>query len=296
MTGGAGYIGTHLCERLIQDGAKVYSLDNYFTGSKDNHIPQVTYIEGHTKDIFEKIDFAPDYIFHLGEYSRVEQSLQENFSLIFDLNKVGTEKVLEFALKNNSKFIYAGSSTKFGDGGLARDATPYAWTKATNTELVKNFGDWYGLDYAIVYFYNVFGGRERSGKYGTLISIFKQKYLDGVPLTVVQPGTQKRNFTHIKDIINGLYVVGLHGKGDDYGIGDERSYSILEIAELFNTKVEFLPERKGNRATSFIDTSKTKSLGWEIQNSVLDEIFAFITENKNDNILIQSTDNYRDGL
>jgi len=123
-----------------------------------------------------------------------------------------------------------------------------------------------------------------------------------VPLTVVQPGTQKRNFTHIKDIINGLYVVGLHGKGDDYGIGDERSYSILEIAELFNTKVEFLPERKGNRATSFIPTffssvtSKTKSLGWEIQNSVLDEIFAFITENKNDNILIQSTDNYRDGL
>jgi len=280
VTGGAGYIGTHLCEKLIQDGAKVYSLDNYFTGSKENHIPQVTYIEGHTKEIFEKIDFTPEYIFHLGEYSRVEQSLQEDFSLIFDLNKVGTKKVLEFALKNKSKFIYAGSSTKFGDGGLARDATPYAWTKATNTELVKNFGDWYGLHYAIVYFYNVFGGRERSGKYGTLISIFKQKYLDDIPLTVVQPGTQKRNFTHIQDIIDGLYVVGLNGKGDDYGIGDERSYSILEIAELFNTKVEFLPERKGNRATSFIDTSKTKSLGWKIQNSVLDEIQSFINRNK----------------
>ena len=178
VTGGAGFIGSHLCERLVKEGHRVISLDNYFTGSRDNHIGGVVYREGHTKDIEKHITENVDIIFHLGEYSRVEISLREP-ALVWDLNKDGTFGVMEFWRRRKCKLIYAGSSTKFGDGGLGRAQSPYGWSKASNTELVENYGRWYNLPYAITYFYNVYGPRERAGKYGTVIEIFWQKMLKG---------------------------------------------------------------------------------------------------------------------
>ena len=271
VTGGAGFIGSHLCERLVKDGHKVISLDNYFTGSRDNHVPGVDYREGHTKDIEKHISETPDLIYHLGEYSRVEKSLEEP-ALVWDLNKDGTFGVLEFWRKRGGKLIYAGSSTKFGDGGMGRDQSPYAWTKATNTELVRNYGTWYSLPYAITYFYNVYGPGERAGAYGTVIEIFRQKRLEGEPLTVNSPGTQKRNFTHIDDIINGLVLVGAEGSGDDFGIGDEKAYSILEVAQMFGGELVMRPFPPGNRMISEIDTSKTRSLGWSPEKTLAEYI------------------------
>ncbi len=261
VTGGAGFIGTHLCKRLVKDGHKVISLDNYFTGSRDNHIKGVDYREGHTKDIEKHVPETPDIVYHLGEYSRVEKSLDEP-ALVWDLNKDGTFGVLEFWRKRGTKLVYAGSSTKFGDGGLGRDQSPYAWTKATNTELVSNYGAWYTLPYAIAYFYNVYGPGERASTYGTVIEIFKQKYLAGEPLTVNAPGTQKRNFTHVDDIIDGLLFVGEKGIGDNFGIGDEKAYSILDVAQMFGGEIVMMPAVKGNRMDSDIDTAKTRNLGW----------------------------------
>ena len=173
ITGGAGFIGSHLCEVLVKDVNNiVVSLDNYSTGSKENHIHGVEYIEGNTKDIELLINFYPDVIYHLGEYSRVEQSF-EDIESVWSSNKDGIFPVLQFCRKCNSKLVYAGSSTKFGDGGLGRSQSPYAWTKASNTELVENYGDWFKVPYAVVYFYNVYGGREiSSGKYATLIALF----------------------------------------------------------------------------------------------------------------------------
>ena len=271
VTGGTGFIGSHLCARLIKDGHRVISLDNYFTGSRENHIPGVEYREGHTKDIEKHISETPDLIYHLGEYSRVEKSLEES-ALVWDLNKAGTFGVLEFCRKRGGKLVYAGSSTKFGDGGLGRDQSPYAWTKATNTELVRNYGTWYGLSHAITYFYNVYGPGERSGTYGTVIEIFRQKYQAGEPLTVNAPGTQKRNFTHVDDIIDGLILVGADGIGDDFGIGNEQAYSILEAAQLFGGEIIMKPATQGNRMTSDIDTSKVRSLGWSPKRSLADYI------------------------
>lgn len=263
VTGGAGFIGSHLCEALYNSGKyEVFSLDNYFTGSEDNHINGVTYIKGNSAEIDFLIDFKPDYIYHLGEYSRVEQSF-EDIELVWKFNKDGIFAVLEFCRKTKAKLIYAGSSTKFGDGGLGRSQSPYAWAKATNTELVKNYGNWYGLKYAITYFYNVYGPREISqGKYATLIAIFLERYKSGKPLTIVSPGIQKRNFTHISDIINGLLLVGENGLGDDFGIGSPVSYSIIEIAKIIGGDVEMLPGRKGNRMTADVITNKTELLGW----------------------------------
>jgi len=127
ITGGAGFVGSHLCERLVQEGHEVYSLDNYFTGSRRNHVTGVEYIFGHTADIFKLIRFIPDMVYHLGEYSRVEQSF-DDMELVLEYNKTGTHQVLEFVRANNSKLIYAGSSTKFGDNG--QDSSPYAWSKS----------------------------------------------------------------------------------------------------------------------------------------------------------------------
>lgn len=271
VTGGAGFIGAHLCARLAKDGHRVISLDNYFTGSRENHVAGVDYREGHTKDIEKHIPESPDIIYHLGEYSRVEKSLKEP-GLVWDLNKDGTFGVLEFWRKRGCKLVYAGSSTKFGDGGLGRDQSPYAWTKATNTELVRNYSVWYGLPHAITYFYNVYGPGERSGEYGTVIEIFKQKYLAGKSLMVNAPGTQKRNFTHVEDIIDGLILVGTDGTGDDFGLGDERAYSILEIAKMFGGEIIMKPSVPGNRMGSEIDTSKARSLGWSPKKKFADYI------------------------
>jgi UDP-glucose 4-epimerase len=264
VTGGAGFVGSHLCERLAKDeNNDVYSLDNYFTGSKLNHVPNVTYIEGSTSDIANLVAFTPNMVYHLGEYSRVEQSF-DDIKKVWQYNKNGIFAVLEFVRKAGCKILYAGSSTKFGDGGLGRSASPYAWTKATNTELVMNYGDWFNVPYAITYFYNVYGSREiQTGKYATLIALFKEKMKNNEPLTIVSPGTQKRNFTHINDIIDGLILVGENGYGDEFGIGSEEAYTIKEIAKMFGGKIETLPERKGNRMMADIMTSKTKVLGWK---------------------------------
>lgn len=273
VTGGAGFVGSHLCERLNQNpNYEVWSLDNYFTGSDDNHVEGINYVRGNTTEIDELINFTPDMIYHLGEYSRVEQSF-DDIETVWRYNKEGIFAVLEFARKSGSKLLYAGSSTKFGDGGMGRSASPYAWTKATNTELVMNYGTWFNLPYVITYFYNVYGEREiASGKYATLIALFKGKMQRGEPLTIVSPGNQKRNFTHIDDIIDGLILVGENGYGDEFGIGCPDAYSILEVAKLFGGEIEMLPERKGNRMTAEVVTDKTKALGWSPKRSLVDYI------------------------
>lgn len=273
VTGGAGFIGSHLIEKLVAAGAAVHSLDDYSTGTKENHVAGATYIEGKTVDIERLVTLRPDLIYHLGEYARVEKSF-DDMERVWESNKSGTFAVLEFARRHGAKLVYAGSSTKFGDGGLGRDQSPYAWTKASNTELVRNYGSWFGLPYAITYFYNVYGPREiAKGSYATVIGIFKEQWKVGKPLTVVSPGTQKRNFTHVEDIARGLVLVGERGEGDDYGLGAEAAYSILDIAKMFGTDIAMLPERKGNRMDSSIDLARSKNeLGWEATMRIEDYI------------------------
>ena len=273
VTGGAGFIGSHLCEKLSQNKEnEVYSLDNYSTGSTNNHVKNVEYIVGSTVDIDSLISFIPEFIYHLGEYSRVEQSF-EDIEEVWRSNKDGIFSVLEFTRKTGSKLIYAGSSTKFGDGGLGRSQSPYAWTKASNTELVTNYGNWFNVSFAISYFYNVYGEREIStGKYATLIALFLNQRKNNKKLTVVSPGTQRRNFTHINDIISGLILIGENGYGDDFGIGCKESYTILEVAEMFGGNIVMIPERKGNRMVADVVIEKTVKLGWSSQESLKEYI------------------------
>jgi UDP-glucose 4-epimerase len=269
VTGGAGFIGSHLCERLVKEGHRVISLDNYSAGSKNNHIKGVVYIEGDTRNIEKEVSIIPDLVYHLGEYSRVEQSF-EVIQEVLSCNTQGTHQVLEFCRKNQCKLVYAGSSTKFADGGIGRDQSPYAWTKASNTELVRNYGSWFGLQYAITYFYNVYGPRERGDvQSGTVIAIFKDMHDKGNKLSVRLPGTQKRNFTHVEDIVEGLILVGERGDGDEYGLGHSNAYSILEVAKMFGDDIEMLPERPGNRMFSEADTRRSSlELGWKTKHTL----------------------------
>jgi UDP-glucose 4-epimerase len=271
VTGGAGFIGSNLIEQLVKDkNNRVISLDNYFTGSKANHIKNAEYLNGHTKDIAKHIKIRPDVIYHLGEYSRVAASLDEP-QLVWDLNIAGTLGVLEFWRKTKCKLIYAGSSTKFnapGKNGVAgRDLAPYTWAKAINSELVKNYGSWYKLSYSIVYFYNVYGPRERAGQftgaYGTLIGTLKECYLKNKAYPVRRPGSQKRAFTHVIDTVAGIILAGQKGKNDEYGICAKETHSVLEVAKMFGPKIKMLPQTKTSRTSEAIDSKKIKTLGWK---------------------------------
>lgn len=280
VTGGAGFIGSHLCTRLHAEGHRVISLDNYFSGSKDNHVPGVDYREGHTKDIEKYVPETPDLIYHLGEYSRVAKSLEEP-EVVFDLNTAGTFGVLEFWRKKGGKLVYAGSSTKSvgprEDGTLGRDLAPYTFMKAANSELVANYAKWYNLPYAITYFYNVYGPGERAhDAYGTVVETFREQAQAGKPLTVRSPGTQKRNFTHVEDTIEGLMLVGEKGEGDEYGITAKEAYSLLELAEMFGGEVEMLPPTPTTRSDGGeVHTDKIEALGWS-QKHTLPEYVASV--------------------
>lgn len=277
VTGGAGFIGSHLCERLTKDGHRVISLDNYFTGSKDNHVPGVEYREGHTKDIEKHVPESPDIIYHLGEYSRVAKSLEEP-EMVWGLNMEGTFAVLEFWRKHKCKLVYAGSSTRISpprpDGVTGRNLSPYTWAKSANTELAHNYGRWYGLPYSIAYFYNVYGPRELSGEYGTVIEIFRQKFLKKEPLEVRLPGTQERIYTHVEDTVSGLILVGEKGASEEYSIAAKESYPILEVAKLFGGEIKMLPARSTSRPSAAMDTDtgKIKELGWKQTKSLKDYV------------------------
>ncbi|PIZ78818.1 MAG: ADP-L-glycero-D-manno-heptose-6-epimerase [Candidatus Pacebacteria bacterium CG_4_10_14_0_2_um_filter_40_20] len=279
VTGGAGFIGSHLCEKLIQQNHRVISLDNYSTGSKENHIKGVEYIAGDTIDISRLVTSPVNLVFHLGEYARVEQSFAD-IDKVLHSNTQGTQAVLEYIRKCDAKLVYAGSSTKFADGGIGRDQSPYAWTKATNTELVKNYSEWFGIKYAITYFYNVYGPHERGDSAtGTLIGIYRDLYKKNLPLPVRLPGTQRRSFTNVEDIIAALLLVGYQGEGDEYGIGHPDSYSVLEVAQMFGGSITELPERPGNRMTSISDTNRTRlELGWQPKYNLPDYIKSITTD------------------
>ena len=270
ITGGQGFIGFNLCKVLIQKGCQVFSLDCNLSERCDRKVLGVKYFKGNTVDIFNILkSFEFDVIFHLGEYSRVSNSF-DNMAQVSNSNIMGTAQILEFWRERKCKLIYAGSSTKFSE---IKAETPYSFTKSNNTELVKKYGEWFDLEYSITYFYNVFGeGENEISEFATLIGIFKNRKKKSIPLEIVLPGSQKRNFTHIKDTVNALILILEEGKDKEYHIGSDKKYSVLEVAKMFNSDIKFINSKKGDRKDSFCDNSKIKKLGWKEQYYLKDYI------------------------
>lgn len=280
VTGGAGFVGSHLCERLVADGHHVISLDNYFTGSVENHVAGVDYRTGHTKDIASLVTETPDLIFHLGEYSRIAPSLNEP-AVVWDLNIGGTHGVLEYWREKKCKLVYAGSSTKFvaavEDGQVeGRHRAPYNFAKAANSELVYNYGRWYDLEYSIAYFYNVYGPRERAGQfnggYGTIVETFRQCAITKTPGTINGDGTQTRAFTHVLDTVEALVLIGEKGGREEYAISATEVYSLNELADMFGIEKTYAPATLSTRSSGADDTSNLEALGWHQQHQLVQYI------------------------
>ncbi len=267
VTGGEGFIGHSLAKFLANtDRHNVFSVDNHF--NKNKNIKRHSRIKYYTMDCqdlpFSELNLINfDYIFHLGEYSRVQQSFKD-YDTVMEYNYHTFPTVLKFAKDRNAKLIYSGSSTKFATYAEDYIQSPYAYTKAQNTELLKNFASWNDLDYSIVYFYNVYGqGENGQGEYATVV----QKYIDMVKagatkLPVTSPGTQLRNFTYIADIISGLVFAAFHGSGDGYGIGSPEKYSVLDLVEMLGCEPDMQPSAPGNRMDGELKTDKLEALGW----------------------------------
>lgn len=277
ITGGAGFIGSNLIEVLSKDSQNnIISLDCYFTGTEKNHIKGVKYIKGYTWDIHEIFkDVTFDIIFHFGEYSRIVHSF-DDVNFVTDSILRGTPKVFEFAKKCSAKLIYSASSSKFGNNGKDENLSPYAWMKAKMVELLKNYNKWFNLQYEICYFFNVYGPKQiYEGNYATVIAIFEKQYKNNKKLTVVKPGTQSRDFTHVYDIVNGVISTIPKNMNHEWHLRSGINIKIIELAELIG-EWEFIEERKGERFTSEEFQSDTEILlNWEPQYDLKNWILEF---------------------
>ncbi len=286
VTGGAGFVGSHLIRALLEayPDARIVSVDIYLPGTPGIRVEdrRVTHLDVSTVDINEEWEAAglpaPTAVFHLGEYARIVQSFDE-VDLCWELNIRGTKEVVRFCHRHGAKLVYAGSSSKFGNDGQDENLSPYAWTKAKNVEYIANFANWYGLDYVITYFYNVYGpGQIKDGKYATVIGIFESQYERGETLTVVSPGTQTRDFTHIDDIIDGILRCYRDGSGDGYLLGAGQEWSLAEVAKMFTDNWVLVPARQGERVRGQADTTKARSLGWQPTQSLPEYVTAVKAE------------------
>ncbi|WP_203961236.1 NAD-dependent epimerase/dehydratase family protein [Actinocatenispora thailandica] len=270
VTGGAGFVGSRLIRGLLAEFGDIHivSVDNYFTGTLANHVDdeRVEYLHDSTvnvRKLWADRGGDLDAVFHLGEYSRIPQSFDEP-DRVWEYNMYGTKEVVALAQEHGAKLVYAGSSSKFGNGGQDENLNPYAWIKAKNVEYIRNVSNWYGLDYVVTYFYNVYGpGQITDGPYATVIGIFERQYAKGEPLTVVEPGTQTRDFTHVDDIVSGIITCYRHGSGDGYLLGYGQERSLLSVAKLFDAPYVLIPARRGERTEGQADTSKARALGWQ---------------------------------
>ena len=256
VTGGAGFVGSNLIEFFIlKTKFNIISLDNYSSGSKKNHISnsRIKYINGDTKNIFKILKIYKNKIhsiFHFGEFARIYQSFKK-FNECFDSNTLGSKAVFKFCLDNKIKLIYSATSASLGNSGKDRNLSPYAFTKSKNLELLENLKKWFKFKYEVIYFYNVYGPRQiTTGLMATVIGIFENCYIKNKPLTVVRPGTQTRRFTHIDDTVKTCYEAWKKNKCLHYSISNMQSYSILQVAKMFDLKIRYLPKRLGERYAS----------------------------------------------
>ena len=256
VTGGAGFVGSNLILFLLKKTKyKILSIDNYSSGFKKNEIDnkRINYMKGNTKSIAHILEPKKKnikVIFHFGEFSRIYQSFLK-MSECIDSNSVGSHAVFNFCLTNKIKLIYSATSASLGNKGRDKDLSPYAFTKSINLELLENLKKWFKMKFEIIYFYNVYGPKQISkGDMATVIGIFEEAYKNKRPLPVVRPGTQSRKFTHIHDTIKVCFYAWKQNKCRHYSISNKKNFTILQVAELFNTKFKFLTSRPGERYAS----------------------------------------------
>ena len=265
VTGGAGFVGSNLIEYLLtRTNFKIISLDNYSSGTKKNHFKnyRVKYIKSNTSEInkhLNKYKNKINSIFHFGEFARIFQSFRK-FDECYQSNTIGSKAVFKFCLDNKIKLIYSATSATLGNNCNDKNLSPYAFTKSKNLELLENLKKWFGFKFEVIFFYNVYGPRQiKVGDMATVIGIFENQYSRKKPLTVVSPGTQTRRFTHINDTVKVCYEAFKSNNSKYYSISNKKSYSILQVAKMFNCEIKLVKPREGERYASALTKISSKN-------------------------------------
>jgi UDP-glucose 4-epimerase len=256
VTGGAGFIGSNLISELLKfKKFRILSIDNYSSGLSKNHIKseRVKYLKGSTKNVeilLKSYIGRIHSIFHFGEFARIYQSFKK-IDECFGSNIEGSSNIFNFSLKNKIRLIYSATSASLGNKGQDMNLSPYAFSKAKNLELLENLKHWFGFRYEVVYFYNVYGERQIcKGDMATVVGIFEDHFKKKKKLPVVRPGTQVRRFTNVYDTVKACIFAWRKNKCKHYSIASKQSYSIIELARMFKSKIRYLPMRKGERFAS----------------------------------------------
>ena len=281
VTGGAGFVGTNLIKRLLRDGHQVVSLDDYSTGYRENEQKGCDYINIDITESFDDWVEKFDVIFHLAALARIQPSIKYPVPPL-KTNVMGTLNVLEYARKSNTQVIYSGSSTKHA--GIFK--SPYAWSKYGGEQLCELYSKIYDLNTTICRFYNVYGDYHiRTGDYATVVGIFEEQFMNDKPITITSDGEQRRDFTHIDDIVEALILcVGKDFRVEEFELGRGVNYSINEIANMYGEDYpkEYLPKRPGEYDMTLADSSNAKEkLGWIPKKDIKDYITKWVEENKN---------------
>jgi|688.fasta_scaffold13682_5 UDP-glucose 4-epimerase len=258
VTGGAGFIGSNLVDSLIDQNNEVVIWDNLSTGKKENLNPKARFFRYNVSEEHDLEKF--DVIFHLAAEPRIQPSFQKPV-LTHESNVTGTLKILEYAAKTQAKVVFAGSSSVYHD----IYANPYSFTKHVGEEYCALFNRVYGVSVAIARFFNVYGHRQLDeGAYATVIGIFAKQFKNKLPLTITGNGEQRRDFTHVQDIVSGLIAMSKqHHNATVFNLGTGKNYSINELAKMFKHDYVYIPKRPGEADTTLADLStSTKVLGY----------------------------------
>ena len=278
VTGGCGFVGSNLVDKLVENQYEVVVIDDLSYGKKENCNSSAKYIFDDFKKILtqgheelEKIEI----IFHIAAEARIQPSFEEPLYTC-ENNSYGTAIVCEYARINNCSIVYSGSSSFYGGVYL----NPYAFAKWQGEEVIKMYSKIYGIKSSIARFFNVYGPRNpRIGQYTPVVAIFEEQYKNGEELTIVGDGEQRRDFTHVYDICSGLMSMSeVQSSGKVYNLGTGKNYSINELADMFGGKRKFLPQRPGEARNTLADISESiRDLNWTPQH----ELTEYVREIKN---------------
>lgn len=285
VTGVAGFIGSHVADRLLEEGFQVYGLDNLSTGKAFN-IPDhenFTFIQGDIRDLsLFNLLAEVGYVFHLAALARIQPSIQDPITSNY-VNHVGTLNVLEYCRKHKAKLIFSGSSSIYAglepemgvatpETGATAPKSPYALQKLQGEEYIKLYNQLFGLEYAVLRYFNVYGERQiTEGAYAAIVGIFLRQKQKGQPLTITNDGKQRRDFTYVQDVAR-ANVLAMQWPDGVYNIGTGKNRSINELAEAVGGEKKYIGDREGEARLTLADNSKAREQGWEPTMDILDWI------------------------
>ena len=273
VTGGAGFVGTNLIKRLLEDGHQVVSIDNYYTGYEKNHQKGCKYLNHDLRNITEFMDV--DVVFHLAAIARIQPSFKLPKEY-FTTNANGTLNLVDWCARNNVPLIYAGSSSKHS----GRFKNPYTFSKDVGEDIISLYQEHYNLQSSITRFYNVYGPHHlKEGGYCTVIGKWEKCIEESRPLTIFGDGTKRRDFTHIDDIVDALVkIMEQSAYGHDFELGRGKNYSIQEIAEMFNyDDIVYEDDKPGEALVTLCeDTLANEILGWTPTKDIDDYIKEYL--------------------